>query len=355
MKQNLFDRSLYNDLKTGAYYTDADHAYRLGQMFEFSSESCVLEPCFGDAKAVEAFLKGTRGNKSEVKKFGVEMNPESFESAKDHFDYALNEDFLKGVRITPKAFSLIFTNPPYGECNEGKDRLETEFLKRFYSYLMPGGILVLIIPRSCMEDKNFIRDYAARFETKAIYRFDDKEYEKYHQYVFIATRRDSIGVLRTKLESLRDRIYKDQFPYIPQVETYQGEIYQVPETANEKVALFTGVKFDYGKAAENLQHSSLFEKLAEATVSPYYALKVGDPPLPLKKDLLYLAAIAGAGEGVAGREEDGDVHLQRGVVKPEKFTHYETTESGSEVMVETTKSVVTINLIDSFGNIRTLR
>ena len=355
MKQNLFDRSLYNDLKVGAYYTDADHAYRLGQLFEFSSEACLLEPCFGDAKALEAFLKGTHGDKSEVKKFGVEMNPESFEGAKDFFDYALNEDFLKGVRITPKAFSLIFTNPPYGECNEGKDRLETEFLKRFYSYLMPGGILVLIIPRACMEDKNFIRDYAARFETKAIYRFDDKEYEKYHQYAFIATRRKQIGVLRTELELLRDKIHENQFPYVPQDKKYQGVVYKVPETTDENVTLFTGVKFDYERAAENLQHSSLFEKLAEATVSPYYALKVGDPPLPLKKDLLYLAAIAGAGEGVAGKEEDGDVHLQRGVVRPESFTHYEATESGDTVMVETIRNVVTINLIDAFGNIRTLK
>jgi len=355
LKQNLFSRSLYNDLKTGAYYTDTEHACRLGQLFTFSEETCVLEPSFGDGLALKAFLDGAAGTREKVVRFGVELDPEAHESGKANFDYSLNEDFLKGVRISPQSFSLVFTNPPYGECNEGKNRLETEFIKRLYTYTIPGAHMVLIVPRACLEDGEFIREYASRFEILRIYRFDDKEYQKYHQYALIGQRRNRIGVLRSEMDELRTKIHQDQFPYIPEKGEYDGEKFLVNGSSNEGVTLFTGIKFDYAHAAANLKKNSLYDKMSQATVPKYYALKVGDPPLPLKKDLLYLAAIAGAGEGIAGREEDGDIHLQRGVVKPETFLRPELLENGQEVMIETTKNVVTINLIDSFGNIRTLK
>ena len=55
--QSSFSRTLYNDAKLGAYYTDAGHTERMGRMIRLLGETSVLEPCCGDASALAALLK----------------------------------------------------------------------------------------------------------------------------------------------------------------------------------------------------------------------------------------------------------------------------------------------------------
>lgn len=352
MKQTSFKRTLYNDQKLGAYYTDVKHAERLGAMFSLTGETCILEPSVGDGSAVKAFMDAAEKEK-DVFLFGVELNSLTYEEVKDKLHFALNADFLKGVRITPKAFSLCFSNPPYGTAEDGT-RYETEFIKKMYSYIAVGGYLVLIVPRAAITDMEFSRDYAARFETKAVYKFDPVEYEKYHQYALIATRRRAIGVVREELQKLRAEIEEDNFPYIPQKGTYSGKKFTVPESKESDIVLFTEVKFDFAKAAESLKKSPLFDKTKNAMVKPYVSMKVGDPVLPLKKDHLYLSSIAGAGEGVAGSEKSRDLHLQRGTVNVEQHVSVEE-KNGVMVEIVTSRSVPAINIIDNHGHIITLK
>lgn len=351
LKQTRFKRTLYNEQKLGAYYTDVNHAERLGQLFSLKGETCVLEPSVGDASALRAFIEQVEGNKYKL--FGVELNSLTYEEVKNKLHFALNEDFLKGVRISTKAFSLCFSNPPYFTMEDGS-RSETEFIKKMYSYISVGGYLVLIIPRAALEDMEFTRDYAARFETMEIFKFDDSEYAKYHQYALIATRRRSIGVARDELMQLREDIAKDQFPNLPPKDEFAGERYEVPESKESDVVLFTTVKFNYAQAAASLNRSPLFEKTKIAMVKPYVSMKVGNPVLPLKKDHLYLSSIAGAGEGLAGRIEDKDLHLQRGTVNVEQFITLEE-RNGETVEVVTSRSVPAINIIDNYGHIISLK
>lgn len=55
---------------------------------------------------------------------------------------------------------------------------------------------------------------------------------------------------------------------------------------------------------------------------------LGKPIVPLKKDLLYLSAIAGGGQGLAGNEDRGDLHLQRGQAKPVQVETPEINDDG---------------------------
>ena len=56
IKQNMFSRTLFNESKLGAYYTDPVHAAKIGRLFRLQGECCVLEPSFGNAEALKAFL-----------------------------------------------------------------------------------------------------------------------------------------------------------------------------------------------------------------------------------------------------------------------------------------------------------
>ena len=54
-KQSSFSRSLANDAKLGAYYTDISMCRRISHLLRFpDGEVCCLEPSIGDGSAVAA-------------------------------------------------------------------------------------------------------------------------------------------------------------------------------------------------------------------------------------------------------------------------------------------------------------
>ena len=81
IKQNMFSRTLFNESKLGAYYTDPVHAAKIGRLFRLQGECCVLEPSFGNAEALKAFLSQCEraDEAGSVHTFGVELNRETFE------------------------------------------------------------------------------------------------------------------------------------------------------------------------------------------------------------------------------------------------------------------------------------
>ena len=62
------------------------------------------------------------------------------------------------------------------------------------------GYLVLVVSLTTMNLDEFAKCLLARFKPVAFYRFDDKEFEKYKQVVFIGQKRVSIGLYRKEYE-----------------------------------------------------------------------------------------------------------------------------------------------------------
>lgn len=355
-KQSEFSRSLYNMAKLGAYYTDTGHAKRIGQMFSFPSETCLLEPSVGNAAAVKSFLSTAEGGEN-VKLFGVELDNAAYEKSKKELDYSIRADFLSGIRISNSVFSACFANPPYGLCgDDGRDRLETKFVEKIYRHMIPGGFLILIVSLSTLQLDTFNRILLARFEPVSLYRFDEDEYEKYHQIVFIGTKRKEKGVLKSKLEEFTRGLLLSEIPFLPEESQYLGEPYQVPESLDSNVEIFTTTTFDPAICSEGLKKSNLNQIVRNKLLMQQHELfKLNQPPLPLKKDLLYLCAISGAGEGIAGSEEKKDIHLQRGTVKKVQVEECETNEESEKGIVRVrTENQISLNLIDNFGNIKKL-
>lgn len=349
-KESSFSRSAWNMKKLGAYYTDVGHARRIGRLFAFdrAREVCVLEPCIGDGKAVLAVTEGQK----HCKIFGVEIQKETFRenlSDREEFACILNEDFLKGVKISHGAFSFCFANPPYGELKEGGKgrRLEALFLEKLTGYLKPGAYLALVIPYRVFREEKFFRQIMTRYEICAYYRFDDAEYAKYHQIVVILRKKKSGGgYLRSRFEEhykLTERI--EDYPYLPGEDEPVAERFEVQESFDAGIEYFTTLEFHPEDAAKFLDTSPLYDVIGGAVFPKKYSgCELNHPVIPVSKDIAYLLAVLGGGQGLAGSEEEGTLHLQRGTAKRVEEEHLNWNEEKTEVKSITATSYTKINM-----------
>lgn len=357
-KQNSFSRSIINDQKMGAYYTDTNHCKRIGKLFTFPEEEvCILEPSIGDASAVEA-VTGCIG-KENLKVFGVELNPltcKKLNALEDRkVDYLLNADFLNGVKISHNVFSFCFSNPPYGVANDVNKRYETLFVDKMANYIMVDGILALVIPYYVLTDMEFLKTFFKWFQPLATFRFDDDVYQQFKQIVVIGMKRKSIGYLRYTFDEYFQTIDAiEKLPYLPKLEDNVTRIPVLP-SLESKIEYFTTIEFDANKAATYLEESSLYQKMIDSILVPRFTnMELGRPPVPLKKDLLYLCALSGGGQGLVGNAEHRDLHLQRGVVEVVKSEETRELSDDSVEIVETSYTKIHLNVIENDGTITVL-
>lgn len=352
-KQNNFSRSLINDAKMGSYFTDTNHCRRIGDLLAFPEEEvCVLEPSIGDGEGVLAVTRDCAARRI----YGVELNSETFQETKKKNEFCvIHEDFLRGVKISNRCFSLCFSNPPYGEDKENHERLEKLFMEKFFGYLTPGAVLAYVIPYYVLMDEKFLKPFFARFHIKSVYKFDEREYKKFQQVVILATRREAIGFRREELEDYLPTIMDlDNIPHLPQEGTFTGDRLQVPPSEDSHIVYFTTLKFNAVEAAQHMKNSSLFSLIEKNAITPtYLATELGHPAVPLKKDLLYLCAVSGGGQGLTGTQEMHDLHLQRGVAKV--ITENEVIQNGDKkTLIEKSFTKIILSIIQNDGSITVL-
>lgn len=363
--QTTFSRAVDNAIKMGAYYTDIEHCADIGKMFLFpeNKEVCVLEPSIGDARAVLEVTGAV--DRPLVKIFGVEINKDVAEQVKEnpHIEECLEADFLSGVRIKNNAFTFCFGNPPYmdDELDEGgKDRMEKQFLEKVTHYLAKEGLLCWVIPYKSFIDSSNMRFTMNHYDILAVYRFRESEYKKYHQIVMVARKRECRQVLRQEVES---ELLKYPLESIPVLSSEPKELFEVYPSEADKVTLFSKKEFDATAAYERLcdmDSDSAFDDLNNylnraLTQEQYQVNELGKPPIPLKKDSLYLLATSGSGQGLTGSEETRDLHLQRGVAEVIEESEYITDAEGNvtgEKVISRTK--VTMTVIEQSGKISVL-
>lgn len=199
-KQNSFSRSMANDEKLGAYFTDSNVCEMIGRYLDFPDGHVnVMEPSVGDATALFSVLKGaasvkgaeitekaTENIKEVAKKtkefldittYAVEINKETYGNLaeKDVIDHLIRADFITGMKISNKTLNFCFSNPPYGMEPVKKERYEVMFLKKLSSTMKAWGVLCYVIPEYVItEDKAFKKEWVSRFITAGIYRFPEK-------------------------------------------------------------------------------------------------------------------------------------------------------------------------------------
>ena len=353
-KQSDFSRTLGNEARMGAFYTDLSHCRRMANLLTFPEEEevCVLEPSIGDGKAVLAVTEKAKKRKL----FGVELNTDTFESLQKEgsIDYLLNADFLDGVEISNSVFSLCFANPPYGVMQDTGERYEKKFVEKLTRYMAPGGLLVLVVPYYVLTEEKFLKQLFSRYNPEATYRFDDDVYQDYQQVVVFARKRNSHGYLKTWLERYMETIASvEMLQYLPECPV-EDSLIKVNPSSESKVELFTTRVFNPEIAQGALGKSQLYERLEDYQVPVYAALEIGRPPVPLSTSQAYLTAVSGGGQGRVGSPENHDVHLQRGVVKVVVDKAVRKEPNGNSTLVESSHSMISLNVLENDGTVTVL-
>ena len=363
--ESSFSRTVANIAKMGAYYTDVSMCRRMGNLIKFpvEGEVAVLEPSIGNGAAVSAVLETAAGN-CATPVFGVELNEEVASTTKQLFmdkgGAILQADFLTGCRIAYSGMGFCFANPPYGEEPKTKKRYEVLFLERIYNYLKKDGVVLYVIPHYVLATNAFMKTWEMRFVTDGIYRFDDNVYKQFQQVVLVGHRRakqrvDTEEILEERRMFLERISDVTVLPYLPE-ELDEEKRVLVPQAPTSGVSIFASDKFDYDQAAIALRRSNALRKELERKCRANdFATALKSPPVPPKKDLLYLTAIAGGGQGLCGSEEERNLHLQRGVVKIVKEEEATTNEKGDKVIVERTKAAISLTVIENDGVITLLK
>lgn len=370
---NSFSRTVANEQKKGAYYTDSGMCKRIGRLLAFpeDEEVSVLEPSIGDGSAVRAVLDNVTVKGKGASVFGVELDAEVAEETKRVFkglsqdNVIIQADFLSGMKMSYTSFGMCFANPPYRKADKlNEESLETQFMRGIYPLLKKFGVLVYVIPHYTLSNlTDFIKPFLVRFDPIAVYRFDDKEYAQFQQCVLIGRRRNRMADWSDEMNELKERFRErvanpENIPYLPALdeEIEEDRLVVVPASPARDVQTFTTRFFDYAKAGSALtERSPLYkEESRRLEAQRYQQAELTKPPVPLKKDLLYLCAIAGGGQGYCGSEENGDLHLQRGVVKTISTEELVGKENGNgSVIVEHTRAAVSMTVLENDGTFHT--
>ena len=174
---------------------------RFNKAKRFDSCLNILDPCCGEGTAVleladRLFEKVVHsceifGDKSKfhrIRTWGVEINVDRAKEASTKLFRVHNMDFLSDSVVVPDSFQVAYVNPPYDEIGNGEGRIETLFLARAAEALMPGGILIYVVPDHVADgDKQIISQH---FANPVKVRFPVDDFKAYRQVVVIAHKRE---------------------------------------------------------------------------------------------------------------------------------------------------------------------
>jgi hypothetical protein len=358
-KECAFFQSAKNIQKNGAYYTDLDHARRIGYLFDFDSaeEISVLEASAGDGEALLAVTGKLEKGRRHMKLFLVELNEETFKEkieGREVFDYVLNADFLDGVKISNSKFTFAFANWPYGTSKDGKSRMETKFLEKEGNYLATGAYIAMVVPKAALEDGEFRRKLLAYYEVCGLWRFDNEVYKEFRQFVVVGRKKPVSGYRKELLEAFEEKLRDfENIPFLPVSDEEPEEKFVVKKSFESDIVYFTKKVFNPGDFMQHIHKSVLFTsaRVTNDIFIPHYSAdRELRPLLPLTKDMSYICAVQGQGEGLCGSAEHKDLHLQRGSVKVGRKMSLEG-EEGRKYVCEKIRSRVRQTVIENNGRV----
>lgn len=247
----------------------------------------MLDPCAGTGAALAELGRRHRGET-----YGIELSEERASAARSVLDHLLHGSAFS-VRMTNGAFSLLLLNAPYDDDSERR-RLEHHFLTTYTPRLVPGGVLVYIVPQRRLKVSAAYLSH--HYEDLDLYRFPDPHYERFAQVVLFGRRR-SLVQRDTPAEAFLEQI-ADQGPHALDPLTEQAEtVYDLPVLPQAAI-LFASQHFDAGQAeAEAEKHGLLARGLLADRLWPPEEERPR-PLLPLKRTHVALLTASGLMDNV---------------------------------------------------------
>ena len=307
----------------------------------------IFDPCAGEGHALKE-LKDSL----QCESYGIEPDTHRGKIAKQNLTRCLITDY-ENSRISNRAFSLLYLNPPYdwsirNDEVSASERHERTFLRDTICYLMPGGVLVYLIPQSRL-DKTIAKILAYRFGDVRVFRFPDEEYKSFKQVVIF-------GVLKKKPE-LDDRLIQ----YLTQVGESKAIIhsienancdYRLPCSPAIKNFLFRTIRIDPAELETEIKKYGLNDKINQM-VSPMSLTEKIKPIMPLRHGHLAQLLACGMMNGVVFDKDGGNPLVVKGITRKVVETRIEK-DDGKNRIIETDRIVITINAINQGGELITI-
>lgn len=285
----------------------------LRERLDIPGDVIALDPCCGSGAALRRLCPESK------RLYGVELERDRAEAATEHIDIVAR-GALQDMRISHNRFGLMLLNPPYDDSTEG--RLERVFLDRATSYLIPGGVLVYIVPERQYYAPWLVQFIARHYERIEHHYFPPDEFKAYSQTVLIGFRRAA------PVEPMRETDARQAcgIPYMR-----HGEL---PTVVN-RTPVPRGQRPDIFKPA-SLDKEACSAMLARSPVPrmPFVPqLSGGRPPRPLATGHLALVLASGQINGVYG--SGADRHVAKGTVmrQEHKDERSDTTRNGNPVLI----------------------
>ena len=282
----------------------------------------ILDPCAGEGAAVKELKRLLIGKqakegvpehrRSSFPTYGIEPNLERAEKATENLDETLNNDFFR-CALSHNAFSILWLNPPY-DYNQEEKRMEHRFLTRCHNYLMPGGLLVYIIPRQTLRTSAaFLSAHYCDYRWQ-VYQFPEEEYKHYNQIVFIGQKSErnpntpahsdtdakekllEISQESNKLWELDSQKmkYVDYRVYVTnRVNSTTSDYFYLKPSDNADNILFTAYHIDPQQMQQLVNRHGLWKEKEVQQLIQYTSELKQQPLMPLRKGHLALFIAAG--------------------------------------------------------------
>jgi tRNA1(Val) A37 N6-methylase TrmN6 len=330
-------------MKMGYYPTPGRVVDYIRSFLSFSpAPFTALDPCCGEGLALEQLITGTR-----AVTYGVELDQHRAGEAESRIQNVLKCG-IEETRIAHQSCSLLFLNPPYDEATLEEEagtkteRREKAFLRMTAPYLVPGGVLIYIVPQRRVT-RDVARLLASRFEQIKVFRFPDPEYADFKQVVVMGVRKTGNSLdeaLALNLQNVLSQVLE------PLSETVAGQ-YPVPPSG--PLNLFRSTLIDPEELEKQMAQSPLWRRFYAMTTKN--ELQVPRPPLPLHSGHLGLLLAAGKLDGVIG--EGDDRHVVKGKVS-KVVSKVEEYKGDVLEQRELDRYVVSIKILNRNGEIREL-
>ena len=170
----------------------------------------ILDPCAGEGTAVTQLADAISVEFGEhcidsyrrslpaieyqhrIRTWGIEVNSERHKEAAKKMHTVFHGDFLADYVCRAGLFNIAWVNPPYDNMGDGTGRVETRFLTRAIEALIPGGLLLYVVPEKVADG-----DIAIIFQScvrPMKLRFPSDLYDAYQQVIVVAEKRhDPVG------------------------------------------------------------------------------------------------------------------------------------------------------------------
>lgn len=307
----------------------------------------ILDPCCGTGLAL--MLLGEhlgRENHPQVETFGVELNAERAQSARDILDDVLTADVFN-CSIANEVFSVLFLNPPYDDevvgASDKSKRTELAFLQRTTRYLHPGlGVLVYIIPKRILRNGEIASYLSANYVGVECWDFPPEERDAFGQVVIMAQRRQAPRVPDTSIVRYLIKCATEP-PSFESIRRPTGLSYRRwrASVLPKGPAMFVNLYLDPQQIADEAAEKGLWANagLREALWPESDDRKL--PLMPLRQGHIAMLTAAGFLDNML-LERDG----QRILVKGRTYKEFEVTEETEDKIVQTERMRTTVVTLD---------